>query len=307
MNTTSAEAVLFALEPHSLFYSLCKKLSLNPGFHSFRRFPDNESYLRIENDVKEKHCIILADLSHPDSKCLHLLFLAETLRDLGAASVGLVAPYLCYLRQDKRFVAGEAVTSRIFASLLSQHIDWLVTVDPHLHRYHSLNEVYSIPCRVVHGASLLAAWLASQQDILLVGPDAESEQWVAKVAEQSGHPYVIGEKQRLGDREVVVTLPELDSYKVSSAVVIDDVISSGHTLMQCIEALHLQGIEDVSCAAIHGIFVGDAEERLLETGINKLVTTNSISHPSNELDLSESLVMPISASLAELNELKTKG
>ncbi|WP_064609180.1 ribose-phosphate diphosphokinase [Photobacterium sp. J15] len=306
MSETSTEAVLFALEPHSLFYSLCKKLELNPGFHSFRRFPDNESYLRVETSVKDKHCIILADLSHPDSKCLHLLFMAETLRELGAASVGLIAPYLCYLRQDKRFVAGEAVTSRIFASLLSQHVDWLVTVDPHLHRYHSLNEVYSIPCRVVHGGSLLATWLASQQNVLLVGPDAESEQWVAQVSEQSGHPYVIGEKQRLGDREVVVTLPDLDAHQGCSVVIIDDVISSGHTLIQCIDALQKQQFDDVSCAAIHGIFVGEAEERLKERGIRKLVTTNSIPHHTNEIDLSESLVIPVSESLIEIDELGKK-
>ena len=217
MTSQPATSLMFALDPHPLHDLLCEKLALTHGYLSHRRFPDGETYVRVESPVKGSHCIVLADLSHPDPKCLSLLFLTETLRELGAASVGLVAPYLSYMRQDKRFSEGEAVTSRIFAGLLSHYVDWLVTVDPHLHRYHSLGEIYSIPRRVTHGTSLLAHWLASQHDILLVGPDAESRQWVAAVSELCGHPFVVGEKQRRGDRDVEVSLPDLTPFNSRTA------------------------------------------------------------------------------------------
>src|SRR5215207_2968948 len=97
-----------------------------------RRFPDGESYLRLEPDVSGRILVIICTLDHPDDKFLPLSFAAAAARELGVAQVGLVAPYLAYMRQDKRFKDGEAVTSRYFASLVSSQFDWLVTVDPHL-------------------------------------------------------------------------------------------------------------------------------------------------------------------------------
>lgn len=289
--------ILFSLTTHPLHSRLCERVPASYGKFSYRHFPDGESYLRIETEVRAQHCIILADLSRPDEKYLPLLFMVETLRELGAASVGLVTPYLCYMRQDQRFAKGEAVTSRIFARQLSNLVDWLVTVDPHLHRYHSLNEIYTIPNQVVHGAPLLANWLTAQQQCLLVGPDAESLQWVSKVAEHSGHPYVVGEKRRRGDRDVEVALPDLTDFRGRKAVIIDDVIASGQTIFKCVDALHKQGIEQIACAAVHGIFADNADQRLIDYGITELVTANTIPHSSNALDLTDCLLAPIAECL----------
>ncbi|WP_273167954.1 ribose-phosphate diphosphokinase [Marinobacter sp.] len=293
MGKSSERVVLFCLENHPLREKLCDQLGLEQGRLEFRRFPDGESYLRIDTPVSGARCIVLADLSYPDTRYLAHLFLFETLRELGARSVGLVAPYLCYMRQDRRFRAGEAVTSGVFAQSLSRHIDWLITVDPHLHRYHSLGEIYSVPTQVVQGAPALASWLRGQNDLLLVGPDAESEQWVASIAEASSHPYVIGAKQRLGDRRVEVALPDLSRYRGRTAIIIDDVISSGRTVGECVKALRLQGMEAILCAAVHGIFAEASDQYLLDTGLQALVTTNTIPHRTNGIDISELLVPPI--------------
>ncbi len=284
---------MFALSPHPLVPSLCQKMGIQEGVVTRRSFPDGESYLRVDTPVKDRACIVLAELAHPDSKYLPLAFLLTTLREFGASSVGLVAPYLSYMRQDRRFVAGEALTSRIFANLLSAQIDWLVTVDPHLHRYHELDEIYSVPTRVVQGAPALADWLKGQTNLLLVGPDAESEQWVAELARRSGHPFVVGAKRRYGDRDVVVTLPDLSPYGDRMAVIIDDVISSGQTILKCMEALQQQGIARISCAGVHGIFAEGVDKTLMQRGLQQLITTNSIAHSSNVVDLTDSLIEPI--------------
>lgn len=290
---SSERAVLFSLENHPLRVKLCDQLGLEQGHQEFRRFPDGESYLRIHTPVSGAHCVVLADLSNPDAKYLAHLFLFETLRELGANSVGLVAPYLCYMRQDRRFRDGEAVTSRVFARSLSSHVDWLITVDPHLHRYHSLGEIYSVPTQVVQGSPALTAWLRGQDEILLVGPDAESEQWVSSIAQASNHPYVIGAKQRLGDRRVEVLLPDISRYRGRKAIIIDDVISSGRTIGECVRALRAQGMNAVLCAAVHGIFAEASDQYLLGTGLQSLVTTNTIPHSTNVIDVSELLVPPI--------------
>lgn len=284
---------LFSLQEHSLLEPLAKAIGGQIGEFSTRQFPDGESYLRIISEVKGRDCLVLADLSHPNSKYLPLLFLVETLKELGANQVGLVAPYLSYMRQDRRFIDGEAVTSRIFAKSLSHHMDWLVTVDPHLHRYHSLDEIYSVPSCVVQGAPALASWLKEQNNLLLVGPDSESEQWVSSIATYSQHPFVIGEKQRYGDRHVEVSLPDIDCYQGRTAVIIDDVIASGQTILECVKTLKSKGIDTIQCAAVHGIFADGSDQALLDSGLSKLITSNTITHPSNAVDITPQLVAPI--------------
>ncbi len=285
--------VLLALESHPLVELLSDNLHCRIVPVSQRQFPDGESYLRISETVQQKHCIVLSDLAHPNKKYLPLTFLIETLKELGAASVGLVAPYLAYMRQDRRFVEGEAVTSKIFAADLSRHIDWLVTVDPHLHRYHSLNEIYTVPNQVVQGAPALAQWLKDQANILLVGPDSESEQWVADIAAISEHDFVIGSKQRHGDRDVEITLPDLSAHINKTAIIIDDVISSGQTILQCINELQKQSFHSIQCTAVHGIFADGSDKLLLSAGLSELITSNTVKHYSNKIDISPLLVDPI--------------
>ncbi len=285
--------LVFALQPQPLVDKLTAAIDGQAGQLSSRLFPDGEVWLRILTPVTDRHCLVVADLSHPNGKYLPLLFLLETLRELGAASVGLVAPYLAYMRQDRRFADGEAVTSRLFARDLSMHMDWLVTVDPHLHRYHALEEIYQVPCRVVRASPALADWLKNRENLLLVGPDAESEQWVADIAGRSGHPWLVAAKQRLGDRSVTVSLPDTGAYRRSAAVIIDDVIASGQTILQCIAALRSRGIEHIECAAVHGIFADGVDTKLLEAGLGQLVTTNTIAHPSNRVDVSPLLAAPV--------------
>lgn len=289
--------VVFSLEPHPLQASLVAQLQADTGELGTRQFPDGESYLRIMTPVAGRSCIVIADLSHPNGKYLPLVFLLETLRELGATTVGLVAPYLSYMRQDRRFVEGEAVTSKIFGADISRHMDWLVTVDPHLHRYHSLDEIYQVPSRVVQGAPALAEWLRSKSGLVLIGPDAESEQWVSGIARPSGHPFVIGSKQRLGDRDVRVTLPDMDAYQSYTAVIIDDVISSGQTILHCIKSVRKKGIDRIHCAAVHGIFANGVDAVLLSAGLETLVTTNTIAHSSNAIDIAPLLIEPIEAFL----------
>jgi len=107
----------------------------------FHRFPDGERYIRFDTPPAGRSVVLVCTLDRPDEKFLTLAFAAGSARDLGASRIGLVAPYLAYMRQDKAFKPGEAVTSVHFARLLSQSVDWLVTIDPHLHRLSALDAV----------------------------------------------------------------------------------------------------------------------------------------------------------------------
>lgn len=277
----------------ALAVPLRQALGAQPVAFATRRFPDAETYLRIDSDVKGSAVALVCTLHDPDARFLPLAFMADALRELGARQVGLIAPYLAYMRQDRRFQAGEAVTSSSFARLVSAQFDWLVTVDPHLHRRHSLGEIYSIPTEVVHAASLLTDWIRSHvQKPLVVGPDVESEQWVRAVAEAVPCPYIVLEKTRHGDREVTISeLPTLNREVGQTPVVIDDIISSGRTMAQTVRQWIDAGFNAPVCLAVHGVFAADAYEGLQQAGAGRIVTTNSIAHPSNDIDLSPLLAL----------------
>lgn len=256
------------------------------GVVETRRFPDMELYARIESDVHGKDAVIAATLRRPDDKLLAIAFLADAARDLGARRVLLAAPYLAYMRQDRRFRPGEAVTSRTFARIVSGIVDGLVTVDPHLHRIERLDEIYGIPSRVLHAAPLVAAWIGQNvADPLLVGPDEESEQWVAAVAAQAGAPHVVLRKVRRGDRDVEVSVPDVERWRRHTPVLVDDIVSTARTMIETVGHLRAAGLAAPVCVGVHAVFAGDAYEGLRAAGAAEIVTTDTIPHPSNRIAL----------------------
>jgi len=266
---------------------------------ALHRFPDGESLVRLDADVSGRTVVLACSLARPDEKTLPLLFAADAARDLGASRVLLAAPYLAYLRQDHRFHAGEAVTSRTYAALLSTAFDGLVTADPHLHRYHALDEIYRIPTRVVHTAPLIARWVSAQVERpLLIGPDSESEQWVAEVATGAGAPWTVLQKIRRGDRDVEVSLPDVSAWRDRQPVLVDDIVSSARTMIQAVASLRRVGLTAPLCIGVHALFAPGAYEELLAAAPARVLTCDTVPHASNEI----SVVEPMAHALKELIE-----
>ena len=264
------------------------------GVVESRRFPDRETYLRIDARCEQKSIVLVCTLDRPDDKLLPLVFLADAARELGASRVGLVAPYLAYMRQDRRFQRGEAITSRTFAGLLSRYVDWLVTIDPHLHRYSSLTQIYALPNRIVHAAPALAAWIATHVDRpVLVGPDEESEQWVKDVASRAGAPYVVLRKTRRGDRVVDVSVPDVDRHRTHTPVVVDDIVSSAQAMVETVKNLVAVGLRAPVCVGVHALFSENAVQALRDAGASQIVTTTSVPHATNAIDIVPLLIPAI--------------
>ncbi|MEP7297388.1 MAG: ribose-phosphate diphosphokinase [Burkholderiales bacterium] len=261
-----------------------------------RHFPDGETYLRVLDDVEGRELLVVASLRDPDPQLPPLLFLADALHELGAARVGLVAPYLPYMRQDERFHPGEAVTQRSFAAWIGAAFDGLVTVDPHLHRVATLDAVYRIPGVVASSAAAIAAWVrANVPHPHLVGPDEESAQWVGAVARAAGCGHSVLRKTRRGDRDVQVTLPDMSAADGCTPVLVDDIVSSAHTLAVAVGALRAAGLAAPVCVAVHAVFGEGAEQLLREAGADRVLSCNTLPHATNAIDVTLALAKAVAA------------
>lgn len=283
----------------SLARALAQTVGAELADIEIRRFPDGETYLRYDTPPKDRQVILHCALDRPDDKVLPLLFAAATAGDLGATSVGLVSPYLPYMRQDRRFQEGEAITSAYFARILSTGINWLVTIDPHLHRRSSLGEIYPLPAVSLHAAPLIADWVRREVgQPLFIGPDSESEQWVGAVAAEAGAPHVVLEKVRRGDRDVDVSVPEVERWRGYTPVLVDDIVSTARTMIETVGHLARLGMSSPVCVAVHGIFAGSAYQELVAAGARRVVTTNTVPHESNGIDVAPLLAGPVMEMLA---------
>lgn len=279
---------------------LALSIECERGQLTLHRFPDGENCPQILPEPRARDVLLVAALDHPDDKLLPLYLSACVARELGARRIVLVLPYLPYMRQDAVFQPGQGITARHFARLLSSCCDALVTVDPHLHRILSLDEVYSVASEVVAAAPAIAEWI--RQNVaapVVVGPDSESEQWAAHVAELAGCPYTVLSKVRSGDHEVAVSLTPAQLLAGRTPVLVDDIASTARTMVAATGQLKQAGAAAPICIAVHALFAGDAYSVLQQAGVAAVVSCNTVPHASNGIDLMPALAAAARRMLAE--------
>ena len=249
------------------------------------RFPDGEHKLTLPARLPE-HVIFCRSLNQPNEKLLELLLAAKTARELGAKTLTLVAPYLCYMRQDKAFNPGEVVSQTIVGNFLAELFENVITVDPHLHRIQRLQQ--AVPTRNavrLSATSLMAEFLReSFKDPIILAPDSEAEQWVSAVANPYQWQYGVCSKIRSGDKNVEITLPKID-LDGRCVVIVDDVASSGQTLAVAIKQCLSKGAKHVDVLVTHALFADDAKQCLLRAGVRNIWSTDSVIHESNIIPL----------------------
>ncbi len=255
--------------------------SLNIG-----HFPDGETNLRFRLGLKGERVVILESLFPANERIMEALFSAYTARDLGAKRVTLVAPYLAYMREDKRFHKGECVSAKVLGALLSAAFDSIVTIDPHLHRFKSLREVFSVPSKRLSSVPLIADFIRKKYpSSMLVGPDEESEQWVSNVASLAGLDHDVLKKTRYSSTRVRVSFKSSHDFNGRTAVIVDDIISTGHTVLETVKHLKRAKAGKIVCVAVHGLFTLDSYSKLKREGV-EVHTTNTVPHETNRIDVS---------------------
>ncbi len=265
-----------------------------------RRFPDGESLVRV--DPRAETAILYRSLDRPNEKLVELMLAASALRDAGAGRLVLVAPYLCYMRQDCAFRPGEAVSQRVVCGFLDGLFDAVLTVDPHLHRTARLQSLFATARAVALTAGpALSGELrgsAVPDDAILVGPDRESRQWVQAVADPLGLEVMVGEKTRSGDREVRVEIDRAERAAGRPVILVDDIVASGDSLIECAGQLARAGAGPIEAIFVHALYGPAEAEAMRSAGITRLRSTDSVSHPSNAVPLAPLLAAALGEALA---------
>lgn len=267
---------------------LAEALGVSAACIKRHRFPDDELRLRLplaEGQPLLAQVVLYRSLDRPNDKLVELLLVSVEARRLGVPRLLLVAPYLAYMRQDIAFNPGEVVSQTIVGPFIAEHYDALVTVDPHLHRIERLQQAVPLgeAALTLSGAPMLARLIAERRERpLLIGPDAESQQWIESAAAQFGYDHGVCSKIRHGDRDVEIQLPALP-FKGRQVVLLDDVASSGRTLAGAAKLLLAAGAVSVDVAVTHALFAGDALAVIKAAGVGEVWSTDCIAHPSNAI------------------------
>ncbi len=270
---------------------LAAQLGLPSQEIALHRFPDGE--IKVTVGPAAATTIIYAPLDQPNDKLIAILFAAEALRRAGARRLVLVAPYLCYMRQDAAFGEGEAISQKAVGRLIAGIVDRVITVDAHLHRTADIKAVFpGIAAENLSAMPAIANALRStgiDPATIVVGPDAESRPWVSDLAGRLGLAHMVAQKIRRGDHSVEINFPETASIAGRPVLMVDDIVSSGGTLITCAGALRAAGATAIDAVITHALFPAAMAADFAKAGIRSIRSTSSVPHPTNAIPLDELL------------------
>jgi ribose-phosphate pyrophosphokinase len=270
-------------------------------------FPDGE--LRVTVAPAAETTIIHASLDRPNDKLIALLFATEALRRGGARRLVLVAPYLCYMRQDAAFRVGEAISQRAIGALIASRFGRVVTVDPHLHRARGLGDVFDgIETDHLSAMPVMAAALRAEgvdPRTVIAGPDQESAPWVRRLADPLGLSFIVARKTRSGDRSVAVDFADPSGVKDRPVILVDDLVSSGGTLIACAKALARGGARSIDVLVTHALFPESAMAEFAAAGIRSIRSTTSVPHFTNAIALDELIAGALRREVASHPEVRS--
>lgn len=270
--------------------ALAKKCRAQLGRFDVHRFPDGETLVSAvpSEGITGRVVAIYRSLYDPNAKLIEVLFAANALRSLGAAKVILIAPYMPYMRQDRAFQPGQAISQEAIGHFLAAQFDGIVTIQPHLHRTLSLSSIFgSTPALTIKAGHAIAADLraAGNPANIIVGPDEESEELVREVVDVLGASWFVARKARHGDNDVTIELPPGLEIRGKSVVIVDDIVSSGGTVITLAKALKRAGVGDITVYAVHALFDQRAALLMQRAGVSTIKSLSTVPHTTNAIPI----------------------
>ncbi|HTW40317.1 MAG TPA: ribose-phosphate diphosphokinase [Thermoplasmata archaeon] len=244
-----------------------------------KRFPDGEMYVRVGGRF-EGEDVVIVQSTRTDQDIVELLLLEDAVREAGALREFVVVPYLGYSRQDRRFFPGEPVSARTFCQHIELDADVVITVD--LHSRETLRH-FTKPAFEASGIPAIARLLRERPLDVLVSPDQGGVDRARRMAQLLDKPWVALQKKRLDSEHVELTVPPNLPVDLAGkqVVIVDDVISTGGTIVEAAKLLKKQGVTGISAACTHGLFLRDAFERL-KAVVDDVYSTDTLGNPAEK-------------------------
>lgn len=261
----------------ALAAAVALELGVRLGSCTVTRFPDGETAVRINEPVRGCEVFLVQPTAPPvNDHLIELLAFADACRRAAAARIVAVVPYFGYARSDKRHGRREPITASLVAQLMqAAGIDHIITLDLHAEQIEGffhipVDNLTAVPifCEAVRGRL--------PERLVVVSPDVGRVEMALDYARRLGSPVVVLHKRRASGTETEVT-HVVGDVRGRSCLVIDDMISTGGTIARAVEALLGAGARrDIVVAASHGLFVGDARDKLSHEAIQEILVTDSL-------------------------------
>ncbi len=258
-----------------------------------KRFPDGEIYVRIEGKPEE---VIVVQNTYPNEELIAALIGLQALKSEGAGEITLVVPYYGYGRQDRKFLPGEGVSAEAVAKALSFYADRVILVDPHKDY---LKDFFEVECEVVHADECLVEMLFPKQVDFVASPDVGSLERAKRVSRALGVQHFSFEKRRISATEVEMKPTEEVDLKGKRVGIVDDVISTGGTMIKAAEMCFRRGALEVYAACIHGVFANNALYRMYLAGFKEVMATDTLEGPASVSSVSGILIRKLEESRQE--------
>jgi len=249
-----------------------------------KRFPDDELYVCISDDVSGEN-VIIVQTTYPDPNIVELFLLQDAAREAGVKKITTVIPYFGYGRQDKKFEDGEPISAKAIANLIGVNADEVITVDPH--KKHIL-DFFSIPASSCSAVPELAKYLKKKNIDLVLAPDKGALDRAKQASTLIGCDFDYMEKTRIDSMTIEIKPKNLDVQNKNVAI-IDDIISTGGTMAKSISELKKHGANKIFAACTHGLFAGGAIKKLSSAGCDEIISTDTIKSEFSKVKIAPSI------------------
>ncbi|MFA5933451.1 MAG: ribose-phosphate diphosphokinase [Microgenomates group bacterium] len=251
--------------------------NLADGRFSINRFPNQEMYVTLKTNVKNEDCLVAGSITPPDENLIAMLFLSHTLKKEGADKITLFLPYLAYARHDKQKPGESLVTEEIGRLLKVSNVSSIVTIEAHSQK---LEDFYHIPVTSLSTTKLFASVIKklNLNNPVFVAPDEGSLKKAQDLFDESGKKGSVTyfkKKRSTGGKITSVLQAQVSGV----AIIIDDMLDTGGTLVTACEHLQTKGVKDIYILVTHGLFTGEKWHKLWDLGVKKIYCTDSIPNP----------------------------
>jgi ribose-phosphate pyrophosphokinase len=279
--------------------AVCKYLRLPLGGAKIERFPDGEKALKLEDDVRGRDCFVVQSTCKPvDENLMELLIYLDCLRRASAQRITAVIPYFGYARQDRKDEGRVPITAKLVANLITAAgADRVLTIDLHAAQ---LQGFFDIPVDHLTGELVLSDYFRAKKlsNLTVVSPDVGNIKMASRYAGHFGGDLAIVHKKRFSGSEVEAS-EIIGKVKGKNVLMCDDIIATAGTVCGAVNLVKQRGAAKIYICATHGVFAGQALERLAKAPADEIVVTDTIPLTQEAKKVKNIKVLSVSAMLGE--------